>query len=131
MWSQPWSSSGQRYFNIHSCMCSYHTVIRCLSCGWYPVSAPSTALQFLRCRPCSMCRSTVLYVWSRHVLRQHDGALSTNTSPCSPTRQVTALLVKLRLGHGAVRVEGTPRRLAVMVEGLAAVQAAVEEQVTN
>jgi len=33
--------------------------------------------------------------------------------------RVPALLARLRLAHGAAVVEGTPRRLVVMVEGLA------------
>ncbi|GBF89751.1 hypothetical protein Rsub_02921 [Raphidocelis subcapitata] len=40
--------------------------------------------------------------------------------------RVPALLERLRLPHGAVRVHGTPRRLAVVVEGLAARQEARE-----
>lgn len=40
-----------------------------------------------------------------------------------------ALLSKLRLSHGSVRVEGTPRRLAVVVEGLAARQTSEEAKV--
>lgn len=40
-----------------------------------------------------------------------------------------ALLKKLRLEHGAVRVEGTPRRLAVLVSDLVPRQPDVEEAV--
>lgn len=36
--------------------------------------------------------------------------------------RVPALLSKVRLAHSGVRVEGTPRRLAVMVDGLAGQQ---------
>lgn len=43
--------------------------------------------------------------------------------------RLPALLQKLRLSHSAVRVEGTPRRLAVVVEGLAARQTSEESQV--
>lgn len=43
--------------------------------------------------------------------------------------RVPALLSKLRLSHGSVRVEGTPRRLAVVVEGLAARQTSEEAKV--
>ena len=43
--------------------------------------------------------------------------------------RVPTLLSKLRLEHGAVRVEGTPRRLAVLVESLAARQPDTEEKV--
>ncbi|GIL46417.1 hypothetical protein Vafri_3416 [Volvox africanus] len=43
--------------------------------------------------------------------------------------RVPALLSKLRLTYGAVHVEGTPRRLAVVVEGLAARQASEEAKV--
>ncbi|KXZ51509.1 hypothetical protein GPECTOR_12g472 [Gonium pectorale] len=43
--------------------------------------------------------------------------------------RVPALLSKLRLTHGSVRVEGTPRRLAVVVEALAARQASEEAKV--
>ncbi|EFJ48902.1 hypothetical protein VOLCADRAFT_59982 [Volvox carteri f. nagariensis] len=43
--------------------------------------------------------------------------------------RVPALLSKLRLTHGSVHVEGTPRRLAVVVEGLAARQASEEAKV--
>ncbi|GAB4813228.1 hypothetical protein N2152v2_000274 [Parachlorella kessleri] len=43
--------------------------------------------------------------------------------------RVPALLDRLRLGHGGVRVEGTPRRLAVIVHELAPRQANNEEKV--
>ncbi|PNW77355.1 hypothetical protein CHLRE_10g433000v5 [Chlamydomonas reinhardtii] len=43
--------------------------------------------------------------------------------------RVPALLAKLRLSHGAVHVEGTPRRLAVVVEALAAAQTSEESKV--
>ncbi|GIL97072.1 hypothetical protein Vretimale_2680 [Volvox reticuliferus] len=43
--------------------------------------------------------------------------------------RVPALLSKLRLTYGAVHVEGTPRRLAVVVEGLAAKQASEEAKI--
>lgn len=39
------------------------------------------------------------------------------------------LLAKARLEHGAVAVEGTPRRLTVLVSGLAARQPDAEERV--
>jgi glycyl-tRNA synthetase len=42
---------------------------------------------------------------------------------------VPALLDRLRLGHGGVRVEGTPRRLAVIVHELAPRQSNSEEKV--
>jgi glycyl-tRNA synthetase beta subunit len=42
---------------------------------------------------------------------------------------VPALLDRLRLGHGGVAVEGTPRRLAVMVHELAARQSNSAENV--
>mmetsp|Transcript_20995 Transcript_20995/g.46001 ORF Transcript_20995/g.46001 Transcript_20995/m.46001 type:complete len:1090 (-) Transcript_20995:488-3757(-) len=44
-------------------------------------------------------------------------------------QRVPALLQKLRLAHTAVHVEGTPRRLAVVVEGLAPRQTAEESKV--
>lgn len=40
-----------------------------------------------------------------------------------------ALLDRLRLGHGGVRVEGTPRRLAVIVHELAGRQSNSAENV--
>jgi glycyl-tRNA synthetase beta chain len=40
-------------------------------------------------------------------------------------------LAELRLSHGAVRTLGTPRRLALIVEGLAARQPDLEEEVTG
>ncbi|GLC37301.1 hypothetical protein PLESTB_001138600 [Pleodorina starrii] len=43
--------------------------------------------------------------------------------------RVPALLSKLRLTHGSVHIEGTPRRLAVVVEALAARQASEEAKV--
>lgn len=43
--------------------------------------------------------------------------------------RVPTLLDKLRLGHGGVRVEGTPRRLAVIVHQLAGRQSNSEEKV--
>jgi hypothetical protein len=52
--------------------------------------------------------------------------------PCSPASfriKVPALLLKMRLDHVSVRVQGTPRRLAVMVEGLAPRQKAEEARV--
>ncbi len=42
---------------------------------------------------------------------------------------VPALLQRLRLGHGEVTVESTPRRLAAIVRSLDAAQADVEERV--
>jgi Glycyl-tRNA synthetase beta subunit len=42
---------------------------------------------------------------------------------------VPALLQKLRLNHGDVQVESTPRRLAVIVKDLAASQQDVEDRV--
>lgn len=46
-------------------------------------------------------------------------------------QRVPAFLAKLRLSHGAVSVEGTPRRLVVTVEGLAARQSTEEGQVSG
>lgn len=43
--------------------------------------------------------------------------------------RVPALLDRLRLGHGGVTVEGTPRRLAVLVHELAARQSNSSERV--
>jgi len=45
------------------------------------------------------------------------------------SQRVPALLQKLRLAYSGVRVEGTPRRLAVMVEGLATQQTTQESEV--
>jgi len=45
--------------------------------------------------------------------------------------RIPPLLGELRLGHGAVRVMGTPRRLAVLVEELDACQADVETEVVG
>ena len=42
--------------------------------------------------------------------------------------RVPALLDRLRLGHGGVRVEGTPRRLAVIVQQLAGRQSSAAER---
>lgn len=42
--------------------------------------------------------------------------------------RVPALLERLRLSHDGIRVEGTPRRLAVLVSGLAAGQPDAEEK---
>lgn len=46
-----------------------------------------------------------------------------------PRERVPALLARLRLGHGAVAVDSTPRRLAVSVAAVAARQPDVEELV--
>jgi glycyl-tRNA synthetase beta chain len=40
-------------------------------------------------------------------------------------------LSEARLSHGEIRAEGTPRRLVLMVDGLAAAQETVEEEVTG
>jgi glycyl-tRNA synthetase beta chain len=42
-----------------------------------------------------------------------------------------AKLAEVRLGHGTIRALGTPRRLAVLVEGLATQQEDVDEEVTG
>ena len=44
---------------------------------------------------------------------------------------VTAKLAELRLSHGAVRALGTPRRLAVLVDGVATRQTDVDELVVG
>lgn len=53
-------------------------------------------------------------------------------SACEQLRErVPALLQKLRLWHGEVRVEGTPRRLAVVVRGLAGAQTSEESKAST
>lgn len=43
-------------------------------------------------------------------------------------QRVPQVLQRLRLSHGAITVDGTPRRLAVIVEGLATQQTSEESQ---
>ncbi|CAL8470617.1 g10159 [Coccomyxa elongata] len=44
-------------------------------------------------------------------------------------RVVPNLLERLRLGHGEIMVESTPRRLAVIVQGVDCVQSSIEEKI--